>query len=58
MVTIRELSSCLLSVSPLVIVNITRLPVINEEASEVLGGVSLRSLVGRASHDDIDSISA
>jgi len=38
--------------------NITRLPVINEEAGEVLGVVSLRSLVGRASHDDIDSISA
>lgn len=58
MVTIRELSSCLLSVSPLVIVNITRLPLINDEAGEVLGVVSLRSLVGRASHDDIDSISA
>jgi CBS domain-containing protein len=38
--------------------NITRLPVINEQAGEVLGVVSLRSLVGRASHDDIDSISA
>jgi CBS domain-containing protein len=38
--------------------NITRLPVINEQAGEVLGVVSLRNLVGRASHDDIDSISA
>jgi CBS domain-containing protein len=37
--------------------NITRLLVINE-AGEVLGVVSLRSLIGRASHDDIDSISA
>jgi CBS domain-containing protein len=37
--------------------NITRLPLINE-ASEVIGIVSLRTLVGRASHEDIDSVSA
>jgi CBS domain-containing protein len=38
--------------------NITRLPVINEEAGEVLGIVSLRTLIGRASDEHIDSISA
>jgi CBS domain-containing protein len=38
--------------------NITRLPVINEEAGEVLGIASLRTLIGRASHEDVDSISA
>jgi len=38
--------------------NITRLPVINEEAGEVLGIVSLRTLVARASDEDIDSIGA
>jgi CBS domain-containing protein len=38
--------------------NITRLPVINEEAGEVLGIVSLRTLIARASDEDIDSISA
>ena len=37
--------------------NITRLPVINE-AGEVLGIVSLRTLIARASDEDIDSISA
>ena len=37
--------------------NITRLPVINEEAG-VLGIVSLRILIGRASDEHIDSISA
>jgi CBS domain-containing protein len=37
--------------------NITRLPLINE-AGEVIGIVSLRTLVGRASHEDIDSVSA
>jgi CBS domain-containing protein len=37
--------------------NITRLPVINE-AGEVLGIVSLRTLIGRASDEHIDSISA
>jgi CBS domain-containing protein len=37
--------------------NITRLPVINE-ASEVLGIVSLRTLIARASDEDIDSINA
>jgi CBS domain-containing protein len=37
--------------------NITRLPVINE-AGEVLGIVSLRRLIARASDEDIDSISA
>ena len=37
--------------------NITRLPVINE-ADEVLGIVSLRTLIARASDEDIDSISA
>jgi CBS domain-containing protein len=37
--------------------NITRLPVINE-AGEVLGIVSLRTLIGRASDEDIDSVSA
>ena len=37
--------------------NITRLPVINE-AREVLGIVTLRTLIGRASDDQIDSISA
>jgi CBS domain-containing protein len=38
--------------------NITRLPVINEEAGELLGIVSLRTLIARASDEDIDSISA
>jgi CBS domain-containing protein len=38
--------------------NITRLPVINEESGEVLGIVSLRTLIGRASDEHIDSISA
>ena len=38
--------------------NITRLPVINEEAGEVLGIVSLRTLIGRASDEHIDSMSA
>jgi CBS domain-containing protein len=37
--------------------NIARLPVIND-AGEVLGIVSLKSLVGNATRDDIDSISA
>jgi len=37
--------------------NIARLPVIND-AGEVLGIVSLRSLVGNATRDDISSISA
>jgi CBS domain-containing protein len=37
--------------------NIARLPVIND-AGEVLGIVSLRSLVGKATQDDISSISA
>jgi CBS domain-containing protein len=38
--------------------NITRLPVIDEEeAGEVLGIVSLRTLIGRASDEHIDSIS-
>lgn len=37
--------------------NITRLPVINE-TGEVLGIVSLRTLIGRASDEDIDSVSA
>ena len=37
--------------------NIARLPVINN-AGEVLGIVSLKSLVGKATRDDIDSISA
>lgn len=37
--------------------NITRLPVINE-AGDVLGIVSLRTLIARASDEDIDSISA
>jgi CBS domain-containing protein len=36
--------------------NITRLPVINE-AGEVLGIVTLRTLIGRASDEHIDSIS-
>jgi CBS domain-containing protein len=36
---------------------ITRLPVINE-AGEVLGIVSLRTLIGRASGKDLDSVSA
>src|ERR671911_342765 len=38
--------------------NITRLPLINEEAGEVLGIVSLRTLIGRASDEHSDSISA
>jgi CBS domain-containing protein len=38
--------------------NITRLPVINEEAGEILGIVSLSTLIGRASDEHIDSISA
>ena len=37
--------------------NIARLPVIND-SGEVLGIVSLRSLVGKASQEDINSISA
>ena len=37
--------------------NITRLPVINE-VGEVLGIVTLRTLIGRVSDDHIDSISA
>jgi CBS domain-containing protein len=37
--------------------NITRLPMINEDG-EVLGIASLRTLIGRASHEDVDSISA
>jgi CBS domain-containing protein len=37
--------------------NITRLPVTNE-ADEVLGIVTLRTLIGRASDEHIDSISA
>jgi CBS domain-containing protein len=37
--------------------NITRFPVINE-ADEVLGIVSLSTLVGKASDEDIDSVSA
>jgi CBS domain-containing protein len=37
--------------------NITRFPVINE-ADEVLGIVSLGTLVGKASDEDIDSVSA
>nr|MDQ3968723.1 CBS domain-containing protein [Thermoproteota archaeon] len=37
--------------------NITRLPVINE-AGEVLGIVSLRTLVSRASGEDLDSVIA
>jgi CBS domain-containing protein len=36
--------------------NITRLPVINE-AGEVLGIVTLRTLIGRVSDDNIESIS-
>ena len=38
--------------------NITRLPVINEEAGEVLGIVTLRTLIGRASDEHIGSINA
>lgn len=37
--------------------NIARLPVINE-AGEVLGIVSLKTLIDKASHEDIDSINA
>lgn len=37
--------------------NIARLPVIND-AGEVLGIVSLRSLVGKATQDDISSVGA
>jgi len=37
--------------------NIARLPIIND-AGEVIGIVSLRSLVGKASQEDINSISA
>jgi CBS domain-containing protein len=37
--------------------NITRFPVINK-ADEVLGIVSLGTLVGKASDEDIDSVSA
>jgi len=38
--------------------NITRLPVINEEAGEVLGIVSLRTLIARATDEHNDSLSA
>ena len=37
--------------------NITRLPVINE-AGEILGVVSLKTILGRTSHENIDAISA
>lgn len=38
--------------------NIARLPVVNEQSGEVLGIISLRTLISRASHEGIDPISA
>jgi trk system potassium uptake protein len=57
LITINEDASTNSAISLMKGKNITRLPVINEDG-EILGVVSLKAVVGRISHENIDAINA